>query len=327
MAKRRLTKQQKRRIDQNISDRSDITEFKQSDFKQGLVISHFGQELEIETNEKEIIRLFQRQNLGTIVTGDQILYSIDEKGLGVIEAILERKSLLERPAPHNRKKAMASNIDQVIIVIAIEPEPISHYIDRYLVAVHAQNLKPLLLLNKIDLDSKNKNEIENLCQLYKNLGYQFISTSALKQKKISTLEEYLNNKTSIFVGQSGVGKSELLNSLFGQTITKVGDISDMNKRGKHTTTSARLYHLPKQNGDIIDSPGIREFGIWHLSEHDILNGFIEFQDYIGHCKFRNCDHQEKTPGCAFVNAVNEGQISQQRFINYHRLMYELKENG
>lgn len=324
MTKNKLTKQQtfrkRKKIEQHLSE----IETNSGTTTRGLVISHYNETIDVESDSKTIIRCFQRRNLGAIVTGDYVIYSIDETKPqeGIIHAICPRSNLLERPQAHGKNKMVAANIDQVMIVIATEPEPIEHYIDRYLIATHAQNLKPILVLNKTDLGINDFTQ--TLCQRYKDLGYLVILTSAVKSDQLAALETVLQDKTSIFVGQSGVGKSALLNALFNESITKVGAISEINKRGKHTTTSAKLYHLPK-GGHLIDSPGIREFGIWHLSEDNILSGFIEFRPFIGECKFRNCNHNTTTPGCAIIQAVNQQKISPERLKSYHRLIAELKE--
>ncbi|TNF70077.1 MAG: small ribosomal subunit biogenesis GTPase RsgA [Gammaproteobacteria bacterium] len=322
VAKKKLTKQQKRRIDQNIQRQLLDDNLPQH---KGRVISNFNETVDVETYTGEIIRCFQKRNLGSIVTGDYVLYTYDNSKSpdGLIHAVCKRQNLLERPQTYGKNKAIAANIDQIFIVIATKPEPIGHYIDRYLVATHTQNLLPIIILNKIDLGIDDS--IKQLIKRYESLNYQVLLTSATNQNELTPLESVLKDKTSIFVGQSGVGKSALLNTLYGKEITKTGNISEINKRGKHTTTSAKLYHPPK-GGSLIDSPGIREFGIWHLSEADILNGFIEFRPFIGLCKFRNCNHQLSTPGCAIAQAVNDGKINQQRLINYHRLIAEINEN-
>lgn len=320
MAKRNLSKQQLRNIKEHKASSDDL-----SHALSALVISHRGKLIELESQTGEIIFCQYRQNLGAIVAGDNVLYlPQDNSEYGVICQILPRSNALIRPSKlaHNHK-TMAANIDQLIIMLAVTPPPIEHYIDRYLVAAHHMNIKPIIVLNKMDLfdESDNKAQLEAIIHLYRGLDYELITCSALCHKNLQALKTLLQHKTSIIVGQSGIGKSEMLNALFGKNITLTGEISEQNSRGKHTTTSARLFHLD-QDTNIIDSPGIREFGIWHLDKADIFAGFKEFAQLENECKFRNCEHIENTKGCAINEAIAADKISKQRFINYHRLIHE-----
>ena len=320
MAKRNLSKQQLRNIKAQKASNDDL-----STSLQGLVISHRGKLIEIESLSGKIIFCQYRQNLGAIVAGDKVLYlSQDNSEYAIICQILPRINALVRPSKlsHN-DKVMAANINQIIIMLAVNPAPIEHYIDRYLVAAHHMAIKPIIVINKMDLftNADNTKQLEEIMALYRKLDYDVICCSALCHKNLQEFKALLAHKTSIIVGQSGVGKSEMLNALFGKNITLTGEISEQNSRGKHTTTSARLFHLD-QDTNIIDSPGIREFGIWHLDKTDIFAGFKEFNQLKTDCKFRNCEHLENTKGCAINEALNDGQISQQRFINYHRLIHE-----
>jgi ribosome biogenesis GTPase len=147
--------------------------------------------------------------------------------------------------------------------------------------------------------------------------------SSKSGKSINELQAYLEGLTSIFVGQSGVGKSALINALLPAVNTLEGSLSKSKEKGKHTTTSARLFHFPG-GGDLIDSPGIREFGMWHMSPEEVINGFVEFQEFIGHCKFRDCQHKLE-PGCAIKNAVADGKILEQRIQSYQQILHSLIE--
>lgn len=329
MAKRKLSIQQKNRIqaiqDKRRNRKISVDENTLGAKEEGLIIAHHGTNLTVEKSDGENIRCHYRQNLGSIVTGDKVIWQPQETtDFGIISAVLPRRSLLSRPvklSPQN--KDVAANIDQIIIVIAVEPEPVEHYIDRYLVAAEHQHIKPILLLNKIDLLSEEKHtHFETLIRRYESLGYQVISLSAFDLKNDSALQPLLDDKTSIFVGQSGVGKSEIIHSLLPDIKIRIGDISASNKRGRHTTTTATLYHLP-HGGILIDSPGIREFGLWDLPQEAIFDGFIDFKQLKGQCKFRNCNHTDGTPGCAILEAVKNNQIDLQRFKNYHRILCEL----
>jgi ribosome biogenesis GTPase / thiamine phosphate phosphatase len=295
--------------------------------EKGLVISHFGQQLDIEALEGEkageIFRCHQRSNLEPLVTGDHVIWRRGEP-TGIVIANLKRSSLLQRPNNFGELKPVAANIDRIVIVIAPEPQAHANLIDRYLVAAENSKLTPLILLNKFDLLNGDKQiELQELLSSYSSIGYETLMVSSKSGKGINQLQNYLEGLTSIFVGQSGVGKSALINALLPGVNTLEGSLSKSKEKGKHTTTSARLFHFPA-GGDLIDSPGIREFGMWHMSPEEVLNGFIEFQQFIGHCKFRDCQHKQE-PGCAIKNAVTDGKILLQRMQSYQQILHSLNE--
>jgi len=173
-----------------------------------------------------------------------------------------------------------------------------------------------MVLNKTDmLSGENEKQMDSILEIYNSLNYPVIQCS---KYEIDTLKQDTINHASILVGQSGVGKSSLINSLCGSTISSVGSISSANEKGKHTTTTAQLYNL-SDGGFIIDSPGIREFGLWHLSKNDIIHGFPEFRKLVGHCQFRDCDH-EHSHGCAIKAAIEEGSIHPSRVSSYRHII-------
>ncbi len=295
--------------------------------EKGLVISHFGQQLDIEALEGEfaggIFRCHQRSNLEPLVTGDHVIWRRGEP-TGIVIANLQRSSLLQRPNNFGELKPVAANIDRIVIVIAPEPQAHANLIDRYLVAAENSKLTPLILLNKFDLLKGNqKVELKELLNRYSSINYETLMVSSKSGKSINELQAYLEGLTSIFVGQSGVGKSALINALLPGVNTLEGSLSKSKEKGKHTTTSARLFHFPG-GGDLIDSPGIREFGMWHMSPEEVINGFVEFQEFIGHCKFRDCQHKLE-PGCAIKNAVADGKILGQRIQSYQQILHSLNE--
>jgi len=340
----------------------------------GRIMAHYGQTLEVQDQEGLIFKCFARQNLGLLVTGDQVIFCLEKNqeknsgknlNLGVITARLPRKSFLQRPDIHKGQKGIAANIDQLFLVIAVNPPPIEQALDRALVSAHSQDIPVIIILNKTDLLNpttplETLNYFKKLIQRYEKIGYEILELGndlnpklSIKERPIKKLLEKIKNKTSIFVGQSGVGKSSLINKIFNTQIpdlnldleildtAKTGDISSANQKGRHTTTTARLYPINlnlnleldleldlnlKLNPEtcLIDSPGIREFGLWDLSPQDLIQGFIEFAPYINQCQFRNCSHQENAKGCALLKAVQEHKISQERLSSYFKLLAEVK---
>ncbi|CAA2929229.1 Putative ribosome biogenesis GTPase RsgA [Arsenophonus endosymbiont of Bemisia tabaci Q2] len=245
---------------------------------------------------------------------------------GVIEGVYERTSVLTRPDYYDGLKPIAANINQAIIVSAIFPQLSLNIIDRYLVACETLNIAPMIILNKIDLLNKgNRKEIRKAIKLYHNIRYVVLEVSSHTNEGIDTLIENLIGKISIFVGQSGVGKSSLINNLLPDNKEKIliNQVSDNSGLGQHTTRTARLYHFAK-GGYLIDSPGIREFGLGHLTKEQITKGFAEFRQYLGYCKFRDCKHLDD-PGCALQQAVIAGKIAKSRFENYHRILASIEQ--
>ncbi|MCW8934575.1 MAG: small ribosomal subunit biogenesis GTPase RsgA [Gammaproteobacteria bacterium] len=329
MPKNRINDQQQRRI-KNIQQKrrekvADNQQHKSDKLSQqglgpeqsGLVITNYGRALIVEDKEKKLHRCVARRNLGSLVCGDQVIWqaALADNNEGVVVAVEERQSLLQKPGFGGKLKPMAANIDQIIIVSAVQPEPKPYLIDRYLIAAENLPATPIILINKIDLlDDKNKDNITKLVNDYQNIGYKVITSSKVTDSGFDDLLETLQSHTSIFVGLSGVGKSSLINHLMPELNIRVGELSAASGEGTHTTTSSTLYTLPC-GGILIDSPGVRDFGLWNSTAEDILHGYIEFKKYIGHCKFSNCSHQHE-PGCAIQQALKDGEISQLRFNSY-----------
>ena len=338
MSRTKLSKGQRRRVDANHQRRLEQTETKISaddslfaEPVEGRVISRFGMHADVLDAHGNIYRCNLRRTLSSIVTGDNIVWRspINQQGKGIIEAVHPRRTVLTRPDHYDGLKPIAANIDQIVIVSAVLPELSLNIIDRYLVASETQGISPLLLLNKIDLlDPQRRDAIEQQLAIYRKIGYQVIMVSSKSAEGMETLKQALANKISIFAGQSGVGKSSLLNKLLGfshfdEAHILTNEVSDNSGLGQHTTTASRLYHFPA-GGDLIDSPGVREFGLWHLTPEQVTAGFVEFHDYLGQCKFRDCTHA-KDPGCALRAAVELGAISVSRFENYHRILESMSQ--
>jgi len=292
---------------------------------QGTVIAAYRKYTLVKDQNNKLFQCQQRKAVGQVVCGDIVLWQAEDADTGVITSIKERHSILQRPDINNNLRIIAANIDQVFIVVAHKPELNEGLIDRYLVAAENSHLKPVILLNKIDLfDEKEFSNLKSRLQLYQDIGYTVIYTSAKQEHGLDSLIKLLKDNNNIFVGQSGVGKSSLINTIL-KSDARIGEISEATGKGKHTTTTAYLYPLEHEQGHIIDSPGVREFGLIKLNEQDIIAGFTEFKPYIGYCKFRNCAHKNE-PGCALLKALEDKKITSQRWESSQRIIASLSES-
>jgi ribosome biogenesis GTPase len=338
LSKNKLSKGQQRRVSANhqrrlktTSEKPDYDDNLFGETTEGMVISRFGMHADVEAADGSVHRCNIRRTIRSLVTGDRVVWrpgKAASEGVnvkGIVEAVHERTSVLTRPDFYDGVKPIAANINQIVIVSAILPELSLNIIDRYLVACETLDVEPLIVLNKIDLlDDEGMAFVNEQMDIYRNIGYRVLMVSSHKKDGLKPLEEALTDRISIFAGQSGVGKSSLLNNLLGlQEEILTNDVSDNSGLGQHTTTASRLYHFP-HGGDVIDSPGVREFGLWHLEPEQIFNGFVEFHDYLGACKYRDCKH-DNDPGCAIREAVENGKIAETRFYNYHRILESMDQ--
>ncbi len=320
MSKRRLTDQQQRRISHLQQRQQQAAQEDSTEGRSGLVISQLRNQAEVlcpQTGERH--RCHLRANLPLLAAGDAVTWSPGEP-TGVVLALQPRRNSLIRPDSFGKLKLVAANIDRALIVVAPEPEAHANLIDRYLVACHALDIEPVLLMNKADR-LRDQDPLLALLARYGALGYTHLAISAHDPASLQVLQAHLAQGNSILVGQSGVGKSSILQALLPDETLRIGELSQAVHNGKHTPSHSRLYPFAG-GGACIDSPGIREFGLGHLDAEQVAQGFIEFLPFLGRCKFRNCQHQAE-PGCALRQALEDGAIEPARFQSYQQILGSL----
>lgn len=297
--------------------------------QEGLVIANYGAALAVEDSNHTVHRCVARHKTGTVVCGDRVLWSAQPQQDGMVITVLPRRSLLARLDPNGKDKAIAANVDQVVIVIAPEIDKGGQQlmqacdfeiIDRYIAAAELNRMRPVIVTNKIDLlTEQNLALLQAALGHYAALAYPVLYVSVATGAGLETLTRQLQNQTNVCVGQSGVGKSSLIKNIIPrEEEIRIGDLSLTSGKGKHTTTRSTLYHLP-QGGHLIDSPGVREFGLWKMSPPQLAQGFIDFRPYISLCKFNDCTHRDE-PGCAVQAAVKQGAIHPQRLAHYRAIV-------
>lgn len=315
MARRRLSHQQKRRI-KSAQQAVDIND---AHNHPGLVIAHHGGEIEVEPEAPGLanVQCHIRANLGTIVCGDRVVYHQAE-GAPTIIAIQPRSNLLQRQDGFGNIKAVAANVTQILICLAVEPEPNMFLLDQYLLSAEQQGIHALIVLNKVDLLHPDDSDPFDLKKIYEPLGYEILYTSLLEQKHIDQLQQHCVDQVNVISGVSGVGKSSLTKAILPTIDIRIGEISVISKEGRHTTRTSRLYHLPL-GGDLIDTPGVRGFNPVLDPNQPIAAGFREIDEQAQFCQFSNCKHLNE-PKCAVIAAVESGEIEICRYQHYLKLL-------
>ncbi|MFV1973779.1 MAG: ribosome small subunit-dependent GTPase A [Thiohalobacterales bacterium] len=285
----------------------------------GLVIVNYGKSLLIEDSNGKLIRCVPRRNLELIVCGDHVTWESAGDGTGVVTRIAVRETVLNRTDGENRVRPLAANLDQIAIVAASEPALDEFLVDKYTVAAELVGVQPLLIINKSDLlDNNTRESLEQRVADYADIGYRILFTSVLNNTGMPELEQALTGRTSILVGQSGVGKSSLIKRVLPGLEIATGRLSAASGQGRHTTTTTTLYHL-SCGGKLIDSPGVRDFRLGHASAVELESGFREFRNYLGQCRFHNCRHLAE-PDCAVADAAQQNRIDPRRLESYRQLV-------
>ena len=284
---------------------------------QGLIIENISNLYKIKTNDKiynATARGKFKQNDITPLVGDNVEIEVlnEQDNTAVINDILPRVNLIKRPK--------VANITQIILVVSTKnPKPDLLILDKQLAYFEYLKIKPIIVINKIDLD----NVYKQIKDIYTKVGYKVILTNAKEQEGITELKNILNGHISAISGNSGVGKSTIINALFGTDITLEGEVSKKNKKGKNTTTAIKLYELD-QNTFIADTPGFANFDITEIESKSLDSYFIEFRPYIKNCEFIGCTHIKEN-NCGIKNALEEGKILQTRYNNFCKIYNKLKE--
>lgn len=288
----------------------------------GLVVSHLGKALAVESAPGKIILCHTRRRLDYPAVGDWVLWETCGDDQGRVVEILPRKTVLIRPGVNGRTRPVAANIDQLFIVLAIQPDCDFLLIDQLLVVCENREIAAHLVLNKMDLVDKQKHEnLMGILSNYQRLGYPLFQVSVKTKQGIDQIRDALRNHASMFSGQSGVGKSSISAALLGDINVRTAALSAGTGRGKHTTTKSSLYHL-SGGGDLIDSPGIAIFGLAEMTQRDLASGYREFRPFIEHCSFNDCRHINDK-GCAVRAEVEAGKIESDRYQRYQKLLEKL----
>lgn len=306
--------------------------------QEGVVVKSTGSWYAVKIQEEIVLcriigkfRLGKHKLTNPVAVGDQVMVEMEdnEEGTGIIRKILSRDNYVLRQSPRRKHfmHLMAANIDQGALMVTLrEPELKPGFIDRYLLMTEPQNIPVLIVFNKIDIYTpENFQRLDEFEQIYQKIGYDTIRVSARTGVQLDELKKKLNNKRTLVSGQSGVGKSSLLNALDPELTISEGALSDHSGKGQHTTTFAEMYYM-SEGTEIIDTPGIKTLSFNNLEVQDVAHNFREFFEYSSECRFRNCTHRNE-PGCVVKEAVIAGDISEVRYQNYLAILSEIEDQN
>jgi ribosome biogenesis GTPase len=264
-----------------------------------------------------------------IAVGDIVAFEPEDetKNIGIIIDVTARNNYIVRVSPHNKnqKHIVAANLDAALVMATIaEPRTSQGFIDRFLITAEAYHIPAIIVINKIDLlKEKHREQMAHWKEMYERVGYEVFTTIALEHDAILALEQRLNGITTLFSGHSGVGKSTLINQLIPDVNLKTAEISGWSGKGQHTTTFAEMFELPG-GGRIIDTPGVKEFGLIDVDRNELAHYFPEMRNVMHECKFNNCLHINE-PGCAVKSGVTDGRIAEDRYLSYVTILNTIEE--
>lgn len=287
----------------------------------GRVVCHLGKGLAVEDEAGRIFLCHTRRRLGDVAVGDEVDWQALPQDQGRVERVLPRRSLLVRPAPGGRLRVVAANLDRVYVVVAPLPEPDGLLVDQILAVCEHRGIQGGIVFNKIDLVTESASW-EGWIADYLAAGYPVFRVSARSGAGLAEFREALRGHCVMLSGQSGVGKSSLTKALLPKMQLRINELSAKSGLGRHTTTTATLYHLP-DGGDLIDSPGVQVFGLAEMSPADLAHAFREFRPFLGQCRFNDCRHVRE-PGCAVWAAVASGLLSSACYERYRKLLERLQ---
>lgn len=341
----KLTHKQQAQVEQNIEKR--IETLRAEGAVEAIVISHLGYQvicqcLEQDTGQYleqhpeqrlgqqygELLLCDWRQNMGALCVGDRVLLTLEAE-TGMVEALLPRKNMIEKYNSYKGMRPLAANIDLLLVVVTVEPLLQTSLLDRYLVAATALGLETLIFFNKCDVlatvDANTKQSIDNYQQIYQSIAdCQWLNGSAKKGLGLTEIKQQLADKITVITGQSGVGKSSLINALIPDLNIQTMTISEISKLGRHSTTNSTLYHLEKIGG-LIDTPGVRSFETSYFDKSAIEAGFREIAPFLGGCHFSDCSHTHEK-NCSIISALENKEISQLRYDSFIQMLSELDKN-